>query len=382
MQLEAWACLGGVEIVNGHRVLSYVAELGGQRFQVPTCESECCLCATLGDETYSRPDTDPAPWYESGRPDSADFLGVYALPELPSVLRRSQVALVGGGSIIGPMLPLGRTIPFSGTMYASTPRGMAYGERWLTEVLAGSMCRSDCAADTLELLPTCPVEDPDPEEGSGSAFAYGEAMYGESPYGYGDDFTVSSSDLSLPWMRQVLKAGIGDGPIFTPIGTGCFVQEVQFQVVAGVPYLFGRPEVLFDGVVLDGETQCVYVVAPEWPGDVTTRITITAGSGDGNQARVTATPTTSSTCPDEGGNPCVDYTVELPGFRQLVIDSRAKSVLEYLPQKVEQRNGYPRIIDGTLPPFIDLAPCAQLCLCIESLSGDLDVQIERFTREL
>src|SRR5688572_7661461 len=126
MRVAPFLCVAGVEIVNGIRTWSYLMRgLGGPGWNVPvddtrqitiemgdpytanylpdyqdlsttyTCGAQwqslpvlpdvyrhrclTCWCAALdgaGDDGYLSPAADPAPWYESTRPESGEFLGL------------------------------------------------------------------------------------------------------------------------------------------------------------------------------------------------------------------------------------------------------------------------------------------------------------------
>lgn len=397
---ETWACFSGVEIVNGHRVFAYINNGLIPGFSLPSgnclgqCAdgcNDCCLCAALDVDTFVSPQDDGAPWVDPTRLDSRDFLGIYGAPELPSVLRRDLGEYARGGASVGPLRPRPRTIAFTGTMFAVNQRGMAYGERWLTEVLSGLRCPEDCAADELRLVTGCPFESPDPPPVEPLvALAYGEAFYGEYPYG-GEDFTLTPDIATFPYYREALRVGIVDGPVFTPIDGTCQLQEVSFQLAAGVPYLFSASTTCLEETLSPGQQVCCRITAPEWPGDMATKITLTTdlqAANDTLGVNITATSTQpGSSCPDTGGAPNMSYEFGVINkARRIVIDSRTRTFTEEIMGTGQTISALPLLTNSFGPvDFIDVAPCAEICLCIDvdgSSLGSVDVKVEVFNREL
>lgn len=286
-----------------------------------------CGCPVFPEE-FVDPETDEAPWFDSDIPQSSEFLGVFAVPDFPTVLRRSVTEYVNGGGSVGPLRPTPRIIEFTGSMFASSSEGMAYGQRWLEEVLSGQMCKEDCAADEAQVLPAC------------------EAGF-----------------------RHTRNTGIADGPVFgEPRGQTCVVQEVDFQLIAGVPYLFGESSTLLNEATPFEDVDCALIVAREWTGDVATVITFDAEADRPSKVRVTARPALAEDgCPDEGSNPCAQYEVDILGGHRVIVDSASRTVTEYSRQTEEVKSGVPRLTILNGGPFVDVEPCARVCYCVETI---------------
>ena len=217
MRLEAWAEFSGIEIANAARTSDYVRNgLAGAQASIPITGG--CDCPDVDEGPYLSPGEDPAPWIDPARPESEQFLGLWASDiRIDSVIARRVNPRALGGASVGKMRPRHRIVAVTGLMLAQTAQGAAWGERWLTDILAGLIV--GCAPDTMTLLLACP------EPGFTAPF------------------------------RTLRQVGIVDGPTFGPIGefAECKVQEVQFQVAAGIPHL------LSDAVTCLPETELVGV---------------------------------------------------------------------------------------------------------------------------
>lgn len=163
-----------------------------------------CGCDVTDDGPYSTPSADGAPWHDTSRPESDEFLGFMALGiTLDPVVIRSVSPKLSNGATIGKAYSRHRIVAFGGYLIANSAQGMSYGERWLNGVLAGQT--QGCAPDTLRILLACP-------SGSGSS-----------------------------QFRTLRQVGIVDGPNYGPAEEmpECYIQSIQFQMAAGVPWLLG-----------------------------------------------------------------------------------------------------------------------------------------------
>lgn len=202
MRLRDYIEFSGIEIANGNRIRDY---LNNGLFSLPIATAECG-CDATDNGPYLTPDVDNAPWVDSLRLESEQFLGMMATDvRLDSVITRSVTPKFLGGATIGKMRPRHRIISVTGLMFGQTEQAMSYGERWLTAVLAGVIV--GCAPDTLRVLLACP-----------------EAGF-EAPY------------------RTFRRIGVVDGPTFSQVQdyAECHIQQVSFQIAAGVPYLISDP---------------------------------------------------------------------------------------------------------------------------------------------
>lgn len=208
MKLADYAEFSGIEIANAQRTQAYIRNgLAGAGFYAKECD-----CSPMDTDTFLSPATDPAPWYTTERAESAQFLGLRTTRiTIDPVAFRSVVPRFDQGASVGKLRARARVVAFEGIMLATTDLAMAYGERWLSQILAGVVY--GCAPDTIRLLLACDT----------TAF------------------------------RSLRRVGIVDGPTFTPIGQTapeCVIQRVTFQLVAGVPYLLTDPSTCLAETVL------------------------------------------------------------------------------------------------------------------------------------
>lgn len=215
MKLRDYLSFSGIEIANENRTRDYLTS--GLFSGVPVISANCG-CDATDEGPYSSPSTDTAPWYDSVRTESAQFLGMHAYNiTIDSVLARAVTPKILGGATIGRLRPRHRIVAVQGLLLGQSEMAMAYGERWLTSVLAGIIV--GCAPDTLRILLACP------------------------------------DDSSEPPFRTLRRVGTVDGPHFGPIGQlpSCYIQEVTFQIAAGIPHLLtDASECLAETVLLGG----------------------------------------------------------------------------------------------------------------------------------
>lgn len=214
MKCEAWLEFGGIEVANISRITSYLN--AGLLTGVALASAEC-ECDATDEGPYVSPAADGAPWYDSTRPESGEFLGLLAHEiRLDPVAVRSVGPKLSGGSTIGSVYFRHRILSVHGIMLASSAQGMAYGDRWLADVLAGTI--RGCAPDTARILLACP-------SGSGSS-----------------------------QFRTLRRVGIVDGPTPGPAEAmpECHLQEVLFQFAAGVPWLLMDEQECLTSVGYDG----------------------------------------------------------------------------------------------------------------------------------
>lgn len=293
MRFADWLYFAGTEVSNSNRVISYLRSVGDPRFHVKQSD---CDCEATDDGPYHLPESDPAPWYIPSRPDSAEFLGLLSeIRVLPSV-RRSVTPRNRSGAVVGTLARSQRIVQVSGTLYASSARGMNFGERWLESVLSGT--DSGCAPDELELLPACPDDD------------------------------------SQQWFRTLRHVGLVDGPVASQIGqvAECLIQQVSFQLVAGTPYLLSPPETILPATTLvAGQTYISSFVGAE-VGDSAAEIRISSGSAEVSGIVVISEPAPgySDTYSDSygpSGGSYAEFEIDaLPPETVLIVDAVENSV--------------------------------------------------------
>lgn len=374
MNFLPYLCLAGTEIVNSNRTLSYLRRgMGGGRFSVAvtgpaqeagysdvyddTYEADigyattlACYCAALDDgSNFQGPAADDAPWYSSAYFESEEFLGIVTDTLALSNSPVRSVTALSHGAAIGALQRRHRILSAHGIMYAASGRGMAWGERWLTEALSGSVCET-CGGDEAEVVPACP----------------------DDPIFVGSAF------------RTLRKVGIVDGPVFTPIAdvNGCLAQEVSFQLAAGIPYLH-RPPTSAIVTISTGQRLTQLVETQEWGGDAAVSISIEALT-DLTDVVVTATPVLDGAdCPEDGANPCVRYDIAaIPNGHVLTIDAIERSVSEWNVSSKASEAGWRRLsFEGSFD-WIEVPPCSTMCVAVTSGTGTASITITSVVREL
>lgn len=265
MKLEPYLAVGGVEVANAMRTLTYLRVLNHP--VVPTlahpalvAEGEgysdlysdfygsdpypvanlACYCDAVDFGPYARPSYDSAPWWDPYRPEADEFLGARLDLTLVPAAKRGATALVRGGAVMGSLSAGPRILQAEGELYALSPAGMEYGERWLTRALAGG---PGCEDDTAVVLPSCAA----------------------------DGF------------RELAGIGLVDGPVFSQVDPElpeCVVELVSFQMAAGDPWL-RKVSTLFAGSLEAGGRHSERVTAPP-SADSAVVVTVAGGSaGDG-----------------------------------------------------------------------------------------------------
>lgn len=317
MMTAGYLLLNGAEVVNEHRTLTYLRRgLAGSGFEVcvanPLVVSEgsgysdaygdvyegdpfavqnlCCYCSVFDFGNYQDPAYDGAPWYDAARPESNEFFGIIPEVRLLAPAGRNVTQRSAGRADVGPLVVGARIVQVRGFMYAASPAAMEYGERWLSQVLAGG--GPGCAGDVLTLLPACP---PDAAE-DGSAY-----------------------------LRDLLNVGIVDGPVFGEASRDvpeCLVEEVSFQWAAGEPWL--RARTTLDEEDLVALPFFCSTMGPAGPGGSTAaNVTITAGPSTLDGVVVSAK---ANACPGSGPV-AATWTVDgLPANATLVVDSARETV--------------------------------------------------------
>lgn len=240
------AFLSGEEIVNDARTLAYLdAGYGHPSLRV----AGGCACPRIREliecdsDPYVSPISDPAPWYDSSVPESADFAGFLTteFEGLGSTFTRANTDKITGGAVLGRLRPQPRTLTWRGYLFGRSDCAVQYGLKWMTANLRGTTCV--CGGEELELLYCCPeLTETPPVSGCTSLPAI--ARPGSCP-----PFTEPDA------FRTLKNVGLIDGPKILDqrrIGcsTGCggdscdgdtLMIHVEFSLLAGNPYFFGCP---------------------------------------------------------------------------------------------------------------------------------------------
>lgn len=157
-----WFRYGETEVANNQRVSTYVKN--GLR-PVGAVIADCGDCTDLaeanGDQPYSTPALDEAPWFSPRDPDSADFAGVTVV-EVTGLEGSTTTATVeerlGDGGILGARRASSRTVAVTADVVGRTPEATSQGLEWLTAALHPPCAEgSDCTGDVLHLYSACPA---------------------------------------------------------------------------------------------------------------------------------------------------------------------------------------------------------------------------------
>lgn len=205
---DGWMMFAGTELANSARVHAYASTmLPNLGLKDPLNSDELPLI--LGDEPYSTPALDEAPWVSQYRPASQEFLGFYptSVTGVDDSTRGSNVTqLTGDGGVASRPRNASREFRVQGLMVATTDRGLDEGRRWLKGVLNGNECDTgDCTGDEFCYLAYLP----DYCDYSTYSDTPLDEVLGASTtewVGYGDGQASSSSN----GMRVVMPCG-GDG---------------------------------------------------------------------------------------------------------------------------------------------------------------------------
>lgn len=317
-----------------------------------------CPCPALDqDETFVSPEADPAPWYDAAYPESADFLGLLTSSvTLSPPGARNVSSTYGEGSFVGPLRMGGRVVEVQGWLVARTQEAMWWGERWLTEALLGR-CPT-CGGDTLEVLPFCRESD-DPS------------------YDYDQDF------------RTLVNVSLVDGPRFTEVSDdpSYFVNQVQFQLVSQMPWLYLPPtRCLDDDLIMEsgGEPLSCSLTTPEWM-EGAFRIEVVALTAVTDLV-ITGRVSLDGDCPVEPPGdsvmPCFTYTIPaMAADDKIIIDGTRRQA-----QYVDASDKFPTAL---LPHttftgpwrWPEVNPCTTVCVTLEADSGDAEATVDTFLRE-
>lgn len=351
MRLEPWLCLGGVEIANQARTAAYVNNVGLPGAEMST---DCACFAIAGD--FDTPLMDPAPWYEPTRPESTDFFGFYASEmNLQSVHTRTVTKTGGLASVLAPLTQKTRILTVTGLLLARSAEGMAYGERWMNEVLRGGVCENPNGDDCV-ILPACPES---------------------------DDYDVDT------YFRTLMNVGVVDGPVPSAVvSKENLVQQMAFTLAAGIPYLHHPAVRCLDGEPLSyGDELSCALTTPQWMGDGTFVIDITNSSVvDLEGMVITGRLSLDGSCPvdppADSVPPSFVYTIPtLAPEDRLVIDGARRQVLHYDASEKFARNGLRKVSFEGPWRWPDVGVCSTMCVTLTADEGEAAVTVDSYLRE-
>lgn len=259
MRPEPYLNVGGTELANYSRTAKYLQTLNTGNWTIHDCG------CTETDGAYVSPQADPAPWYTASYPDSARFLGVMldSIEIDPPSTRK--VSPYWGGQRVGVQANKGRIVAISGVLVANTAPGMAYGKRWVSEVLhaADTSGCAGCGLVDLCFLPVCP--------------------------------TVGLTGAN--YWRTLHNCGLIDGPVWERnenVNEGN-VTRFSAQFASEFSYLHGDTKTLLAETTLRAYSRAnVSFTVPEWPNDTALKLQVKAGGpNDVTGLRLTVTPDAS-----------------------------------------------------------------------------------------
>lgn len=344
MKLPGFLCLGGTEIVNERRTQAYLG-----RGIAAGWTGSGCACAAL-DENFGTPVTDPAPWYDSSHPESADFCGILPqLIDLQPVATRAVTQLLGPGGAVGRESLSARIVDVTGWMFAGSQGGMWWGERWLTEALRGR-AKVDLGND-LQLLPWCRP----------------------APGGW----TIGDQTPFIDDYRTLVGAALVAGPTFAPVSEDVAsyeCQTVHFQLAAPMPWLYGREVALVSATsVAAGATNSAMVAAASWFDGEALVITLsapdTAPANKPTDLTVTLTVSLDGTTIPETRIPAsITYKIpELQENGQLIIDAVRREVLFADPTGKTLVPGFEKVTWGSgLFCWPEIPPCQNVVVSLHN----------------
>lgn len=243
------AFLNGEEIVNDARTLAYLeAGFGPKRLSV----HGGCACPRIreliecGSSPYTSPAADPAPWYDSSVPESADFAG-FLMTEfegMGSTYTRASTEKITGGAVLGRLRPQPRTMTWKGLLFGRSDCAVRYGLSWMTANLKGADCA--CTGEELDILVCCPELIATPPVTGCDNLAPIARPDACPPFTQPDAFRLLKNVglLSGPTILSQRRIGSCGGNCSGSSCTGdddTVMLEIEFSLLAGNPYMFGCP---------------------------------------------------------------------------------------------------------------------------------------------
>lgn len=320
MRIQPWLRLGGIEIANDARTLTYLrrGQAGDPGFDVYTSGSDGpgysdtysdiyelgpfdpaalrCYCSSYGSGPFVTPHDDPAPWYEGARAESWEFLGMILEEFEIGPVSVREVSEREQGANIGALRRATRLVTITANMYAASPRGLRWGEIWLGRVLAGTD-PALCGGDDLEFYPSCPPDS-----------SYADA-----------------------YRRIIANAGLVSGPSYQMIDerTDCIMRRVQFTIAAGVPWLEAPAVTYRESVQLTALGSVCANMFAERGVDAGVRIRIDAGTigTTVENVEIRLTPDAGGACLPVSGTGTTLWTLErLERGMAIIIDTVRRRV--------------------------------------------------------
>jgi len=391
---------GGTEIANEARTFAYLNNkfdpisnpngIQGISPRWSTCATSS-LCPVLSTDgagnvlVFERPDGltsasgDPAPWYDSSVPASAEFLGFLPtqIDGLGSTAERSVTERQGGlgGGFLGSQRLKPREWRVRGILIATSCCGLDYGMRWLAHTLSNDLC-DNCETYDLEIRTCCPPSILPPE-----------------------------SDIGL-WYS--LGVGLSQGPAYQQDSADekprcCDFAEVEFTLTAQNPWLYDCPRACLDEQFINppggpcipmpdwvcgpGPRFCCDVVPEPEIGNfgiIAPIIEIWTGSYPITGFTVRGFDLAiGQSCPPAAGTqePCFEFSMSnIPASTRLVIDGSIHKATATTPNGLTcDALRYVDITQGRIFDWPEFVACRRACVCVEfdtwCISEDATIEI-------
>lgn len=346
---------------NANQVMTYVSSnLGGLISVDPSIR-----CLTLdGDTPFVSPSVDGAWWYDADRSESSEFLGaiIRKIEGADSALGRSPKAhgMGAGGSSLGPIRSKVRTFKFTADLFATSCRGIEFGQRAIIDALRGPNCGSyGCKLDEIEIWTCCPED---------------------------------AEDFEPIW--KIKNVGLVSGPteVEAPLDRHrCTMRTFEWTMASESPWLYRDPttdgEGVFDGP--DPEAGCIDVCDWIWE-DLEVCGTVSS-TGIGETSSIIRINSAGSTFSgkiyvyDTETPETPKYTYELrfiPAGKTLIIDSSTHRVLleDNLTGEIIPDGGRYLFTDPGQPfRFVSTrgsCPTYQICVVTSPGKSDFEATVE------
>lgn len=219
----------GNEIINLARTKTYAIEAPWMRAEEIDTDG---LAAGLGDAPYANVVTDDAPWFEADNPDTADFFGVIpiSITGIEDATRSaSTVESLGDGGVTSLVRRATKSIVVSVLLAGSTEAAVEAGYNWLSMALEGG-----CGGDP---------------------YSYGgDDLCFLSALGDVDETSVDPTACLDDFRRTMHRVKTVQGPVImtkAETSDGCWLWSVQWTMVAGTPWQFGRDYTVTDDMMAE-----------------------------------------------------------------------------------------------------------------------------------
>lgn len=232
---RGWLQLGQTEIANTARTVAYLRRgVRNATLEVTHDDSWADTATWLGHDPYVSPWEDlSCPWHDATIPASAEFAGVWVMDirgaEATPVKRDVVESAIAGGAF-GAVRTPPRELEIEALVLAGTPAGLEYGLTWLGAALRGDTCTDGTAPRQLLFLESPPPSD--------------DLLTPENIAALGNAEARMMADVALTKPLRVEET-FGR---WVAGGSGATGARVQFELTAGVPWVWGLPRPLVSGL--------------------------------------------------------------------------------------------------------------------------------------